>query len=63
MNASTIGAAVGAVLALTWVAFGFWAFLFVGLAMLVGVGVARLVRGDIDLHGLVQALRGRRTSS
>lgn len=63
MTASTIGAAVGAVLALTWVAFGFWAFLFVGLAMLAGLGVARVVKGEIDLRGLAQALRGRRTSS
>ena len=63
MTASTIGAAVGAVLALTWVAFGFWAFLFVGLAMLAGLGVARVVNGEIDLRGLAQALGGRRTSS
>jgi len=63
VNASTIGAAVGAVLALTWVGFGFWAVLLLGLAMLAGLGATRLVRGDIDLRGPVQALHGRRTSS
>ncbi|WP_424936889.1 MULTISPECIES: hypothetical protein [Bacteria] len=63
MNATLIGAGVGALLALTWVAFGFWAFLFVGLAMLAGAGAARILGGRIDVRALADALRGRRSSS
>ena len=63
MNATLIGTGVGAVLALTWVAFGFWAFVLVGLAMLLGAGVGRVLDGRIDVRALADALRGRRTSS
>lgn len=63
MNATLIGTGIGAVLALTWVAFGFWAFVFVGLAMLLGAGVGRVLDGRIDVRALADALRGRRTSS
>jgi len=63
VNATLIGTGIGAVLALTWVAFGFWAFVFVGLAMLLGAGVGRVLDGRIDVRALADALRGRRTSS
>lgn len=63
MTPTLIGTAVGAVLALTWIAFGFWAFLGVAVAMLIGAGVGRIVEGRLDLRALASALRGRRSSS
>ena len=54
---------VGAILALTWVIFGFWAFLFVALAMLVGALVGRVVDGSLDVSSLIGAFRGKRSSS
>ncbi|WP_288872569.1 DUF2273 domain-containing protein [uncultured Microbacterium sp.] len=63
MNASVIGAAAAAVLALTWVALGFWAFLLVALAMLIGVVVGRIIDGRLDVRALAEVFRGRRSSS
>ena len=63
MTASVTGAAVGAVLALTWVAFGFWAFFLVAVAMLVGAASGRIVDGRLDVRALADVFRGRRSSS
>jgi uncharacterized membrane protein len=63
VTASHIGILVGAVLALTWVVIGFWAFLFVAVAMAVGLLVGRIVDGKLDVHSLVDALKGTRSSS
>lgn len=63
MNASVIGAAAAAVLALTWVALGFWAFLLVALAMLIGAVVGRIIDGHLDVRALAEVFRGRRSSS
>ena len=63
MNASVIGAAAAAVLALTWVALGFWAFLLVALAMLIGAVVGRIIDGRLDVRALAEVYRGRRSSS
>lgn len=63
MTTTTTGIAVGAVLALTWVAFGFWAFVFVAFAMAVGLLVARVIDGRLDLRSLADAFRGKRSSS
>jgi uncharacterized membrane protein len=54
---------IGAVLALTGAAFGFWAFLFVGVAMAIGALVGRIVDGKLSVAGLVDAFRGKRSSS
>jgi uncharacterized membrane protein len=54
---------VGAILALTWVILGFWAFLFVGVAMLVGALVGRVVDGSLDLSSVIGAFQGKRSSS
>lgn len=62
MSHTVIGGATGAVLALTWVAFGFWAFIFVTIAVLLGAGVARVLDGRLSLRSLSDALRGRHTS-
>lgn len=63
MSAGTVGAAVGAVLALTAVAFGFWAMLLVALFMAVGTAVGRSMDGRLDVKGAFNALRGKRVSS
>ncbi|UCR88118.1 DUF2273 domain-containing protein [Mycetocola spongiae] len=62
MNHTLIGMAVGAVLALTWIAFGFWAFLFVAVAITLGAGVGRVLEGKLSLAGLADVLRGRKSS-
>ncbi|HEY0119501.1 MAG TPA: DUF2273 domain-containing protein [Cellulomonas sp.] len=63
MTHTVVGAAVGALLALTWVLLGFWVFVLVAVAMLIGAAVGRAVDGRLDLHAVVEALRGRRSSS
>jgi uncharacterized membrane protein len=57
------GIAIGAVLALTWITFNFWAFLFVAVAMAVGAIVARVLDGKLDPKSVVDAVRGKRSSS
>lgn len=63
MTHTIVGMSVGTVLALSWIAFGFWAFVFVAVAMAVGAAVARVIDGKLDLRGVVDAVRGRRASS
>lgn len=63
MSTTIVGAGVGAVLALTWIAFGFWAFVLVVVAMLIGAGVGRIIDGRLDVRALADAVRGRRSSS
>lgn len=63
MSHTVVGAAVGAVLALTWVVLGFWAFVLVAAAMLVGAAVGRVVDGRLDVRALADTVRGRRSSS
>jgi len=63
VTATTIGAAVGAVLAVTWIALGFWAFVLVAIAMLAGAAIGRVVEGRVDVRALADAFRGRRSSS
>jgi hypothetical protein len=41
---------------------GFWAFLFVAVAMAVGAGIARVLDGRLDVRAVADALRGRRSS-
>ena len=62
-SATRTGIIVGAVLALTGIAFGFWAFIFVAVAMAIGALVGRVVDGKLDLTALTGALRGKRSSS
>ncbi len=63
ISSAKVGILVGAVLALTWIVVGFWAFVAVVLAMLLGALVGRLVDGTLDVRGLVDAVRGKRSSS
>ena len=60
---TTLGIVIGGVLALTWVLLGLWAFLFVAVAMLIGGLVGRVVEGRLDVSAVVDAFRGKRSSS
>ncbi|PPF76793.1 hypothetical protein C5B96_16335 [Subtercola sp. Z020] len=62
MTPTTRGMLVGAVLALTAVAFGFWPMILVALFIAVGYAVGRVLEGKLDLRGVTDALRGRRSS-
>ena len=62
-NATRTGILVGAVLALTWVILGFWAFFFVAVAMAIGALIGRIIEGKLSVAGLVDAFRGKRSSS
>lgn len=62
MTKTIVGMTVGAVLALTWIAFNFWAFLFVAVSIALGAGAGRVLDGKLDLRSLSDALRGRRSS-
>jgi uncharacterized membrane protein len=54
---------VGALLALTWITVGFWAFVIVLVAMAIGAGIGRVLEGKLDLRTLTDAFRGKRSSS
>jgi len=60
---TVVGMGVGAVLALSWVALGFWAFVFVLVAMAIGAGIGRILDGKLDVQALTDAVRGKRSSS
>ena len=63
MTTTVSGVFIGAVLALTWIVFGFWAFVFVAVAMALGALVARVLEGKLDLGRVVDAFRSKRSSS
>ena len=62
MSTTDRGMLVGAVLALTAVAFGFWSMILVAVFVVVGFGVGRVLDGKLDLRSVADALRGRRSS-
>lgn len=53
---------IGAVLALSAVAFGFWSMILVALFVVIGFGIGRVFEGKLDVRGVADALRGRRSS-
>jgi hypothetical protein len=57
------GIAVAATLSLTWITLGFGFFVLVTLAMAVGALVGRIVEGKLDATSILDALRGKRSSS
>ncbi|MFI2564608.1 DUF2273 domain-containing protein [Paenarthrobacter sp. NPDC018779] len=63
MSPTVTGLAVGAVLAVVALSFGFWGFLVTVLFMAVGAAVGRAAEGRLDLAGVLDALRGKRSSS
>ena len=62
MSVSAKGALAGLVLALSALIFGFWGFILVALFMAIGVVVARMTAGEIDVRNVVNAFKGRSTS-
>ncbi|HEV7949822.1 MAG TPA: DUF2273 domain-containing protein [Glaciihabitans sp.] len=63
MTATRTGIIIGAVLALSWIMFGFWAFVFVAVAMAIGALIGRIADGKLDVSSLLDAFRGKRSSS
>jgi uncharacterized membrane protein len=63
ITTTTVGIFVGATLAIVWFTLGFWAFLLVAIAMIVGAIVGRIIDGKLDMRSLVDAVRGKRSSS
>ncbi|MEV4990818.1 DUF2273 domain-containing protein [Pseudarthrobacter sp. LMD1-1-1.1] len=63
MTPVVAGTAAGAVLALAALAFGFWGFLLTALFMGTGAALGRAAEGRLDLGAVLDALRGRRSST
>ncbi|AXJ08817.1 DUF2273 domain-containing protein [Arthrobacter sp. PM3] len=63
MSPTVGGLAIGAVLAVVTLAFGFWGFLLTALCMGAGAALGRSAEGRLDLGGVLDALRGKRSSS
>lgn len=63
MTPTKFGIFTGAILALTWSICGFWTFLFVAVAMAVGALVGRAADGKLNVTSLLDAFRGKRSSS
>ncbi len=63
MSSAKAGILIGAVLALVWMVLGFWPFFFVAMAMIVGALIGRIMDGKLNVRSLVDAVRGKRTSS
>lgn len=62
MTPTTIGMAVAATLVLTWIAFGFGAFVLVLVFMAIGALIGRIIEGKLDAKGLVDMFRGKGSS-
>lgn len=62
MTKPQFGMLVGAVLALTGIAFGFGALVLLAVALVIGWVVGRVLDGQLDLRSVGDALRGRRSS-
>lgn len=63
ISATKVGIFVGATLAIVWFRIGFWAFFVVAIAMIIGAIVGRIIDGKLDMRSLVDAVRGKRSSS
>ncbi|WP_407666067.1 DUF2273 domain-containing protein [Microcella daejeonensis] len=62
LSPSVIGLLIGAALGVVAVAFGFWAMVLVALLAAIGYGIGRAIEGKLDVRGVADALRGRRSS-
>lgn len=63
MSPTVAGVAAGAVLAVVALAFGFWGLVLTALFMGIGAVLGRSAEGRLDLAGVLDALRGKRSSS
>lgn len=62
-SSAKTGMFAGAIIAVVWVAFGFWACVLVAAGMLVGGIIGRIVDGKLDFRAVIDSLRGKRSSS
>lgn len=63
MKPTYMGILIGAVLAIVWVEYSFWAFIGVAVAMGIGALIGRFVEGKFDPSSVLDAVRGKRSSS
>ena len=63
MTATQTGIMVGAILGIVWIVLGFWSFFFVAIAMGIGAIVGRFGDGKLDVTGVINAFRGKRSSA
>ncbi len=63
MSTTLAGVAIGATLAITGLVFGFWGFLLVAIFMIIGAFLGRIAEGRLDFRVVVDAFRGKRSSS
>ena len=61
-RSTTLGIVVGAILAFAALLFGFWGFVLTAVFMALGVLIARIADGSLDVRSLVDVFRGRTTS-
>ncbi|AZZ47992.1 DUF2273 domain-containing protein [Rathayibacter rathayi] len=61
-RSTVLGVVVGAVLAFAALIFGFWGFVLTAVFMALGVVIARIADGSLDVRSLVDVFRGRTTS-
>jgi uncharacterized membrane protein len=61
-RSTTLGLVVGAILAFAALLFGFWGFVLTAVFMALGVLIARMLDGSLDVRSLVDVFRGRITS-
>lgn len=63
MTTTKAGIFFGAILVIVWITLGFGAFVLVLVGMIIGGVIGRIVDGRIDVSGVVDAVRGKRSSS
>lgn len=63
MTPTQTGMAVAAVLSIVWITTNFGFMILVALAIVLGALIGRYVSGELDVSGIVNAVRGRRSSS
>ncbi|AZZ56134.1 DUF2273 domain-containing protein [Rathayibacter iranicus] len=61
-RSTVLGVAIGAILAFAALLFGFWGFVLTAVFMALGVAIARVADGSLDVRSLVDVFRGRTTS-
>lgn len=63
MSSTKAGILFGAILVIVWIWLGFGAFILVLIAMIAGGVIGRVIDGKLDVAGVVDAVRGKRSSS
>ena len=63
MTPTVTGMGVAAVLVLSWIAFGFGAFVIVLICMAIGALIGRIVEGKLDPAAILDVFKGKRSSS